>query len=293
MVVASLLVAAFVILLPGHAYAFGPIAHVDMGVELIGQAAALGAIGTIMRRFRRDFLRGTIAADREMARSLAPWDRHSHNWDRAFAMYRAAPGDPERAFFLGYVCHLAADAVAHNYFVPAKLAQSFEKRLAAHVYWEMRFDARVREHCGVGALRALKDNAADHRRFLRSVVPGNLIGPRLNVGLTGIAMGVQRGRAFGAASAFADRRSRLELSDAEADEVRRLAVKAQMSVLSMLDHAPIVGVDPRGLSSIRLGRRVRRELKAIAVHGGPLDSETTRLLDGTLASFRALVESSG
>ena len=47
--------------------------------------------------------------------------RHSHNWSTGFGLLSAARGSEEQAFALGYLAHLGADVVAHNFFLPARL----------------------------------------------------------------------------------------------------------------------------------------------------------------------------
>src|SRR5262249_13324715 len=53
---------------------------------------------------------------------------------------QAARGEEEQAFALGYLAHLAADVVAHNFFLPMRFVGQFKNRLASHLYTEARFD---------------------------------------------------------------------------------------------------------------------------------------------------------
>ena len=48
-----------------------------------------------------------------------------------------------RAFGYGYLAHLAADAVAHNYFVPHQLAVTSSTSALGHSYWESRFETHI------------------------------------------------------------------------------------------------------------------------------------------------------
>jgi hypothetical protein len=65
-------------------------------------------------------------------------------------IYERARDEPLRAFALGYQAHLAADAVAHNYFVPRQLAVTASTSALGHSYWESRFET----HLGDGPPRA-------------------------------------------------------------------------------------------------------------------------------------------
>jgi hypothetical protein len=56
-----------------------------------------------------------------------------------------ARDEPLRAFAYGYLAHLAADAVAHNYFVPYQLAVTSSTSALGHSYWESRFETHIGE----------------------------------------------------------------------------------------------------------------------------------------------------
>ena len=58
-----------------------------------------------------------------------------------------------RAFGLGYLCHLSADTIAHNYFVPRQLMVTSSTAAVGHSYWETRVEA----HLGDAYARAAKD----------------------------------------------------------------------------------------------------------------------------------------
>ena len=78
-----LLLVLLIILLPLPAFAFGPFAHVDMGLAVLAQASAIGTVtASIIQRHRKAFLRGTVDPDRMLAKNMAPFEHHTHNWDR-------------------------------------------------------------------------------------------------------------------------------------------------------------------------------------------------------------------
>jgi hypothetical protein len=288
-----LLVPALVIailLLPVPALAFGPYAHVDMGLQILAHASLVGtAVGGILASHRRAFLRGTVDPDRVLAKNLAPYERHTHNWDRVLGLLENAQDDRERAAFLGQVCHLAADAVAHNFFIPAKMTEAFRFPMARHAYWEMRFDTRTRRHGEVPSGAALGWNHPDHERFLEGVLEPTVLGRGFNVRVTGMALDWQRQRMLGQAGAWWDRAARAELTDAEFDEVRRLAIDAQVHALGNLGKGPLFQVDPRGLEPLRHSVLLRRELRELR---RDLSWATIyRRIDESRAHFRSLVSS--
>ncbi|MBL6975150.1 MAG: zinc dependent phospholipase C family protein [Deltaproteobacteria bacterium] len=288
-----LLTVAILVLQPMPALAFGPVAHVDMGLEILAQAGGLGTgLGALLNRYRREFLLGTLGPDRVVAKNLAPYAWHSHNWDRAFRNLQETRDESERAALMGWLCHLAADVVAHNYFVPTKMAECYGSRMAQHIYWEMRFDARFRHRIGPLNLKDLGFSEPEHRRFLKRVLPATMLGGRLNFGLTGLALRVQEGRAYTRLGRYLDRRSRLLLSQKEGDEVRRMAMDAQKDVLGKLSDSNVIRLDPRGLDSLKMGRKMRSQLRFMDVRRPSTTPEIIRFAFSANRHFRKTVESS-
>jgi len=266
----TLLVVLSILLLPVPALAFGPIAHLDMGLDLLGSAGLFAAgVARLVRRHPAAFLRGTLDPDRSLAKNLAPYPRHSHNWDHAFAQFRTARDGEEQAAFLGYLSHLAADAVAHNAFVPSRLVAAWRHPAAGHLYWEVRYDAHVRRRTGPALLWMANPGDPDHRRFLDRTVRPSLPGRGIQVRLTEWVLRIQRGWAYGDASDRLDRGSRLDLDEAEVLRVRSLALAAQRDLLANLDAAAVLCIDPTGLDALRLARQVRRDARALHASGDP------------------------
>src|SRR5206468_9089456 len=83
-----------------------------------------------------DFLYGNIAADSSIAKHYAPLGRHCHFWHVGQEIHDLAGSDALRAFGLGYLCHLSADTVAHNYFVPRQLMLTSSTAAVGHSDWE-------------------------------------------------------------------------------------------------------------------------------------------------------------
>ena len=75
----------------------------------------------LLHAFPYDFLYGSIAPDTSFAKKYVPRGRHSHFWHVGQETFDFAGSDALRAFGLGYLAHLAADTVAHNFFVPRQL----------------------------------------------------------------------------------------------------------------------------------------------------------------------------
>jgi len=158
------------LLVPNPAHAWGPATHVSLAAAALEQIVPLSLpITGLLLRHRGHFLFGSVAADETLAKSLAPAERHCHRWEVAFALLDGAPDEPTRAFMWGYLCHLAADTVAHNLYVPHHLVAHAGQRTLSHAYWEIRADQLIPE----AEWRLLADlMAEDHRASERHMAGG-------------------------------------------------------------------------------------------------------------------------
>jgi hypothetical protein len=141
---ALLLCAAAILLFPDPAWAWGPATHVYLGSTLLQSLALLPpAVSALLAAYPKDFLYGSVAADISLAKKYVPEGRHCHNWHVGEEIFESAETDRLRAVGLGYLAHLAADTIAHNYFVPRQLLLTSSSKALGHSYWEHRMDFQL------------------------------------------------------------------------------------------------------------------------------------------------------
>jgi hypothetical protein len=142
----TLVALALVALLPSDAFAWTPGTHILLGEAVLRSSALLpAAISALLRSHPHDFLYGSIAADTSIAKKYAKFGRHCHAWHVGLEILDRARDEPLRAFGYGYLAHLAADAVAHNFFVPHQLTLTSSTSALGHSYWESRFETHIGE----------------------------------------------------------------------------------------------------------------------------------------------------
>ena len=172
-ILAPLLALMLLLVLPEAAFAWGPATHVQIGLEALRSLNLFPAhIAGVIAQYPIDFLYGNMAADISLAKKYAQVGRHCHNWEVAREIHRAA-GDDERlqAAMTGYLCHLSADVLAHNSFVPRMLLLTSSTRGLGHSYWEHRMDTDVgKEHSQLARWIVTRhDNSATDALFRRAL----------------------------------------------------------------------------------------------------------------------------
>jgi hypothetical protein len=136
--------ALLLLIMPDDAWAFGPAAHVFLGSHLLDALTLIpSGIADILRAYPQSFLYGSMAADISFAKKYVPAGRHCHFWHVGEEILEAAENDRCRAVGYGYLAHLAADTIAHNYFVPRQLMLTASTKALGHAYWEHRLDVQL------------------------------------------------------------------------------------------------------------------------------------------------------
>ena len=273
-------VALVAVCFPESAHAWTPGTHVYLGESLLANLHLLpAATAELLRAFPFDFLYGNIAADSSIAKKYAPVGRHCHYWHVGQEIHDEARNDSLRAFGLGYLCHLAADTVAHNYFVPRQLVLTASTASVGHAYWE----SRVETHLGLAYARAAKDliqmdTSAGGR------APGRIISPtlfsvgtnrRLFKGLVHLA----ETRGFQSGLKAAVGRSRWSLTDVDVERHLGLSYDYMVDLLSSDTPVPR-RLDPSGEQPLHVAKTVRRQ-----VLQGPIRTRAGRLLQAADEHF--------
>jgi len=255
------LAAVLVVVAPAVAHAWTPGTHVFLGDAVIRSLQFLPpGIAALLSEFPYDFLYGSIAADTSIAKKYAPAGRHCHSWTVGMEIYDSAAEPQLRAFGLGYLAHLAADAVAHNYFVPRQLAVTSSTSSLGHSYWESRFET----HLGADVARRARELILiDHShsdglldRVLSPTIFSTSTNRRIFRGMVIVADNESWQRIF----QLLRENSRWDLAD---DDVGRYLERAYDFIIDLLlrmDRAEPFRLDPSGDAALRMAKRIRRRV---------------------------------
>jgi hypothetical protein len=134
----------FVLLLPGEALAWGPGVHTAAARFVLANLDLVPpAVAALLAQFPNSYLYGCLSADFFVGKGTRVRPGHSHNWESAFRLAAAADSPQLTAHALGYMSHLGADVLAHNYYVPGVMERTALPRNIAHMYVEMQADSRL------------------------------------------------------------------------------------------------------------------------------------------------------
>ncbi len=251
---------AAIALVPTIAHAWTPGTHVYLGEAVMRSLSVLPpAVAALLRRFPYDFLYGSIAADTSIAKKYAPAGRHCHSWTVGMEIFDGASDDRLRTFGLGYLSHLAADSVAHNYFVPKQLAVTSSTSTLGHSYWESRFETHLGTECARHARELiLVDHSRSDGLLDRVLSPTIFSTPtnrRIFRGMVIAADTESWQRIFG----MMTEKSRWDLPDHDVGRYLARSYDFIMDMLIRMDGSETFQLDPSGDEALRLAKQVRKK----------------------------------
>jgi hypothetical protein len=246
--------------LPSTAWAWTPGTHIFLGEAVLGALTQLPkAIAELLANYPVEFLYGSIAADTSIAKKYAPVGRHCHSWAVGLEIYDKARDDALKSFALGYLAHLAADTVAHNFFVPRYLIIASRTSGVGHSYWESRFET----HLGQGySRRAREVILRDHTRsdeHLDRILSPTIFSTQTNRRLFRGMVYVTDTESWQRIFQLAAENSRWDLTDPDVSRYMERSYDFVIDFLRRVDHSEPYALDPSGDDALRLAKEVRRE----------------------------------
>lgn len=260
MVAAVVLCVAALFLLPDPAWAWGPGTHVYLGSAVLQSLSLLPpAIASLLAAFPKDFLYGSVAADISLAKKYVPEGRHCHHWHIGEEIFATAETDRLRAVGLGYLAHLAADTIAHNFFVPRQLLLTSSSKALGHSYWEHRMDVQLGERSTRLAREVVMNHdhsAADalFDRVLSSTLFSFQTNRRIFRGMIRFQDNERWQSVFGAMV----QNSRWELADPTVEKYVTISFDYLIDYLSRRGDSLAAPLDPIGDTNLGMSKRVRR-----------------------------------
>ena len=181
--------------LPVDALAWGVGVHLSLGSCILTAPQQLpAALQALLAAQPMAFLYGCVAADITLGKKFTHYLGHCHNWrvGRKILEQARAEGPAAEACAYGYLAHLAADTIAHNYFVPLKLSMTFNTILHNHAYWEIRAESGISDDVWELAQQLSQRDNRDLDQMLSRIISTTIFSFKTNKQLFNSMMLVSR-----------------------------------------------------------------------------------------------------
>ncbi len=256
------LVCSWMALLSGEAHAWGPGIHIVKGSFILENLhLILPSVAQLLKAFPRDFLYGCISADFFIGKGYRRRDDHCHNWSVGLKMLGAADMPANRAFCYGYLAHLAADVVAHNYYIPNQLYLTASTRRLGHVYWEFRSDAHIDSDYWRLAREIVADQNSHNDASLEVAVKKKIVPLKAKKNVYVKILNLTDLDRWQRTSRFMERNSRWEISEDEINRLTDLSIALSINFLRDPSGSVCLDYDPVGTRNISRAKRLRRRAR--------------------------------
>ncbi len=285
-------VALAILILPSSAHAWGPLAHLNFSAQALqALGSAQPSLRQLLQDFGNEFLYGSLAADIVVGKNMARYLYHCHNWRVGFNVFKHARAGGEQSFALGFLSHLSADTVAHNYFVPFKTVSSYHKRNTRHTYWELRYDQLMDRALSTVAREVTTRAYRNHDDYLERMLYGSSVLPfGISKQLFRSLLATARLGRFQHVSRLALARERnLVLEPDLVVETNLLAVEAIVGMLSEGERSMAARADATGARNIKIAQDLRKQLRQRTARRRIHPRDAHEIAEETRESFRRAI----
>ena len=131
---AILFILITILIMPLNLFAWGLETHLKIGSTILENVSF-----ALIKQYPTYFLLGNIFPDFfTLLKNLSKFKRglDTHSWVTLGKLFKNATSDEELSFCHGYAAHLAADIVAHNYYIPQTFFLVSKNKLISHLILE-------------------------------------------------------------------------------------------------------------------------------------------------------------
>lgn len=261
--------------------------HLQLGSAVLTNLALLPqSAAAIIGAHANDFLYGCIAADITVGKKYTAYMKHCHRWHVALTLLAKASTDSRKACAYGYLSHLAADTIAHCYYVPLNIMRSYQSAVLNHAYWEVRFDSFTPPEFWKIGHRVALENYRDNDEMLRQEIANTIFSFGTNKKIFNSILIVSRLEKWQRLISTIHDVSRFTLDEGESAKFLRLSELAVMETLAAPHASPWMAADPTGEAALKAAESVRKNLRLL-YQSGKISKETA---DGELEEMKLRLE---
>ncbi|MFP4034310.1 MAG: zinc dependent phospholipase C family protein [Desulfovermiculus sp.] len=240
------------VLAPASALAWGPGMHLALGNQILNNLHLLSAsVAEILAANVQAFRYGCLSADILVGKGRRLTPTHCHSWQAGLRMIHTVVDPRLQAYAYGYLSHLAADVVAHNYYVANVLQLGRARGKLTHVYIEMQAD-RQTIYCPTELKRVMKTSLPDADALLLSTLRKSRLTFSLKKRLFKSGVALSRNATTASSLQLLSR----QFPDRECGEylcdMRELSFQASVDCLNRGHESVVVTFDPMGFENLGL-----------------------------------------
>ncbi len=274
-----ILTCVLLLLFPSTVLAWGIGVHLQTGAWILDNLAQLPApLRTLLAAFPNDYLYGCISADITLGKKYTHYLKHCHSWRMGREILEQAKTESHQACAYGYLSHLAADTVAHSYFVPFKLLRTYNTVLLKHAYWELRFEAHVSPEVWPLARSIGRKDFSDNDTLMRGVLADTIFSFGTNKKLFNSLLLLNRLQQYQKVLRSLANTSKWAITEEDQKEYLGMTNQATLSFLQDINNSPFCNADPTGERALNTANMIRKNLNTLWLDGKLRESDADEML---------------
>ncbi len=206
-----------------------------------------------------------------------PYHNHCHSWEVAKSLIEESKTDREKAFSYGYLAHLSADVVAHNFFVPYQIIATFKTRTLTHLYWETRIDNKIERDIWYLAEKFKEEDFSENEKLLENILVYNLFPFKISKQIYRGYILFSSLERWHKAVSLVRNFSRYKIEPSLVKETLQLSVELSTKAILRKGDSFLYHTDPMGKKTLAMAQTIKKNLRAVHLLK-PIDDETTKNL---------------
>lgn len=256
------LVLGTILITSDHALAWGAGMHIMEGSYILAHLhLILPQIAEVVKAFPYDYLYGCISADIFIGKGSKRRDDHCHNWSVASKMLEIADTPSRYSFAYGYLSHLCADIIAHNFYVPNQLYLTTSTKKIGHIYWEYRSDAYIEKKYWKLANKIISRQNDHNDIFMQDIFKRKIISFQTKKKLYSQSIKLYDLEHWQDMVMLISKNSRWDISKNYILHLHNLSLNLIFDFLNHLNHSICLHYDPVGSDNIRTAKKKRYAIK--------------------------------
>lgn len=246
------------------AMAWGPGFHIALGNSILSQLHLLSSpVAAIISQFELSFLYGCLSADILVGKGKTLTPNHCHSWEAGLRLTRAVKTPEMQAYAYGYLTHLAADVIAHNYYVPNILQLGPGRGKFSHVYVEMQADRKT-DFSKEQLKQVIQEAPKEADTMLLSILRKSRMAFGFKKKIFKGGLVLSRQNSYDSSLNFMEKTFAVNHVGEYFQDMQALSRQVAFDCLGQFEQSPVVQFDPMGYENLDLvkERKKRRNWRA-------------------------------
>ena len=223
----------------------------------------------IVKENKTYFLYGSVSPDITLGKKyIKEIDKHCHKWETALNILNNSKNDREKAVALGYITHLAADVIAHNFYVPKELLISRGLKNFLHTVMEVKVDILFYKDAEELLREILKTDFSEEDKFIKKNISKSFLPFALNKKIFEISLKTSKSRnLYRAFSMFSKYENWILENKSGIMDYHEISYNLAVDILKNREKSIVLKYDPNGEIHINSAKEMKREYIAMGIEG--------------------------